>query len=210
MSQFYCLLLDDYSAPSFCSFSKPYYGTLGHLNSFFQAIKADAETAKFHMDMLAAYEQYLEGNKAVCHNVAYQNVPFLKPVLVLGEATSVLTDYCWEHLNTWEYPYHMKCDKAECTHLWLLDDGVYCRCIQVKFTNLFYYKNTVGEFVSAGRSSWGFPHQLEYDPPHTFCRLFVREKMFKSEAEALHDRENFTQNPDPVFEKVLADLFGDG
>ena len=46
MSRYYRLLLDDYSAASFTSFDKDYFGTLEQIDGFFQAIKADEEDRK--------------------------------------------------------------------------------------------------------------------------------------------------------------------
>lgn len=57
---------------------------------------------------------------------------------------------------------------------------------------------------------WGFPHQLEYEPPITESRLYVVEKSFKNKAKAMADRIDFIQNPDSQFGSVLDDLFGDG
>ena len=45
MSRYYRLLLDDYSAASFTSFDKDYFGTLEQIDSFFQAIKSDEDVA---------------------------------------------------------------------------------------------------------------------------------------------------------------------
>lgn len=71
-------------------------------------------------------------------NVAYRDVPFLVPAKVLGAETSVLTNYSWEHVNTWGCIYKMKCDKAESRHIWFSCHGSYTRCIQTRFTNLLY------------------------------------------------------------------------
>ena len=43
MGRFYRLLLDDYSAASFTSFDKDYYGTLEEINEFFEEMKKDKE-----------------------------------------------------------------------------------------------------------------------------------------------------------------------
>lgn len=209
MARFYRLLLDDYSAASFTSFSKDYYGTLEDINCFFKAIREDEDTVERFADLLSVYDKYLAGEKKIIHNVAYRNVPFLVPAKVLGTETSVLADYAWNHFNTWDCLYRMKCDKAESKHIWFSCHGQYHRCIQTKFTNLLY-ESTVGTFVSHNGWTWGFPHQLEYEPPITESRLFVIEKTFKNKAETMNDRINFVQNPDPRFDSILDDLFGDG
>lgn len=44
--KYYRLLFDDYSAASFTSFDKDYYGSLEQINEFFEEIKKDDELAK--------------------------------------------------------------------------------------------------------------------------------------------------------------------
>lgn len=209
MGRYYRLLLDDYSAASFTSFSKTYFGQMKDLDGFFLAIQTDEERAKDFERLLTVYEQYKAGDKKITHNVAYQEVPFLVPAKILGSETSILTNYSWKHTNTWDCIYEMRCEKAESNHIWVSCHGQYSRCIRTRFTNL-EYKNTVEEYTSHDGWMWGFPHQLEYDPPITESRLFVVEKVFKNKAEAMTDRLNFIRNPDPVFDSVLDDLFGDG
>lgn len=96
MARFYRLLLEDYSAASFTSFDKDYYGTLEDIDGFFKAIREDEDTADRFQDILSVHDQYLAGNKKVTHNVAYRDVPFLVPAKVLAVETSVLTNYAWD------------------------------------------------------------------------------------------------------------------
>lgn len=203
------LRLDDYSTASFTSFDKDYFGTLEDIDGLFEAIREDENTVDQFQDILSVYDQYLAGNRKVTHNVAYRDVPFLVPAKVLAVETSVLTDHSWEHVNTWDCIYQMKCDKAESKHIWFSCHGSYTRCIQTRFTNLLY-ESAAGSYVSHDGWMWGFPHQLEYEPPITESRLYVVEKSFKNKAEAMADRINFIQNPDSQFGNVLDDLFGDG
>lgn len=209
MGRYYRLLLDDYSAASFTSFSKEYFGRLEDLDGLFRAIREDKDRAEQFKNLLSVYDQYLAGDKKITHNVAYQEVPFLVPAKILGSDTSVLTDYSWDHTNTWDCIYEMRCEKAESSHIWVSCYGQYLRCIRTKFTNL-EYKNTLNEYTSHDGWTWGFPHQLKYEPPITENRLFVVEKFFKNKAEAMNDRINFIHEPDPMFGSVLDDLFGDG
>jgi hypothetical protein len=209
MSKYYRLLLDDYSAPSFTSFDKDYYGTLEQMHGFFSALKADEEAAQRQEYLLSIYDQYVAGQKAIKHRVAYQKVPFLVPANILGEEKLTRINYTWDHLNTWQFPYHMKCDRIDSRHLWISCHGKYTRCIQAKFTNLFY--NGFGKnYKRFSGNTWGFPHQVEYEGIITFSRLFVEEKAFKTKAEALNDQMNFRHNPDPIYSGILNDIFGDG
>ena len=209
MGRYYRLVLDDYSAASFTTFSKEYFGQMEDLDGFFNAIQEDEDTAERFHDLLSVYKQYKSGETKVIHNVAYRDVQFLVPAKILGSETSVLTNHEWEHTNTWECIYKMKCDKAESSHIWVSCHGQYFRCIRTRFTNLLY-ENAVHEYASHDGWMWGFPHQLEYEPPITECRLFVVEKRFRNKAETMNDRINFIHEPDPKFDSVLDDLFGDG
>ena len=209
MSRYYRLLLDDYSAASFTSFSKDYYGTLEQISSLFEAMKEDEEVADRQKYILGIYDRYIAGESKISHQVAYREVPFLVPAKVLGIETTVLENHTWEHTNTWGCPYLMKCDKAECTHIWFSCYGKYSRCIQVKFTNL-QYENAVGDYAPLGSMIWGYPEQIAGRNGNLYNRLFVEEKVFKNKAEAMNDRMNFIHSPDPKFDEFLNDIFGDG
>ena len=209
MSRYYRLLLDDYSAASFTSFSKDYYGTLDQISSLFEAMKEDEEVADRQKYILGIYDRYIAGESKISHQVAYREVPFLVPAKVLGIETTVLENHAWEHTNTWGCPYLMKCDKAECTHIWFSCYGKYSRCIQVKFTNL-QYENAVGDYAPLGSMIWGYPEQIAGRNGNLYNRLFVEEKVFKNKAEAMNDRMNFIHSPDPKFDEFLNDIFGDG
>lgn len=209
MGRYFRLELDDYSTPSFISGGKFYFGTLEDMDRLFSAIRNDERKAEHKQYILSVYDQFLSGEKKITHTVAFNEVPFLVPAKILGEDHSILTDYSWEHINTWDCPYTMKCDKAESTHLWISCRGQYYRCIRTKFSKL-QYDSIDGTFMKHSGHTLGYPHQIEYDDPYTYNRLFVIEKSFKNKARALNDRINFMHAPDPVFNFVLEDLFGDG
>ncbi len=209
MGRYYRLILDDYSAASFTSFSKDYFGKMEDIAGLFKAIREDDSIADSFKDLLSVYELYLSGDKKVTHRVAYQEVPFLVPAKKLGSETTVLNNYTGNHTNTWGCIYEMRYEKAESTHIWLSCHGKYSRCIQTRFTNL-EYMNPLGKYTSHNGRMWGFPHQLEYESPITVNRLFVVEKFFKNKTEAINDHLNFVHNPAPKFDSVVDDLFGDG
>lgn len=209
MARYYRLLLDDYSAASFTSFSKEYFGTLKQLKGLFDDIRSEEKTAEQYSDILSVFDRFLAGEKNLTHNVAYQEVPFLVCTNVLGRETSALTDYKWEHLNTWRCPYAMKCEKAESTHLWVSCQSTYYRCIRTKFNNL-QYGTDEESYEPLGGMIWGYPGQIQGKRGNLHNQLYVVEKLFKSKAEVLEDHSNFINNPDPDFSRILEDVFGDG
>ena len=204
----YRLRLDDYSAASFTSFSKDYFGTLEDISAFIDSFRSDEDFSETFADLVANFDRYMGGEKNITHIVAYQEKPFLVRAKRLGTATSYLENYKWEHINTWGWPYNMKCKEAESAHVWLSCSGVYSRCVRTVFTDL-KYENTICKYVSPG-AIWGFPHQIETRDNITCNRLFVVEKIFKNKAEALLDMQKFEIDPDPNFTEVLNDVFGDG
>jgi len=207
--QLYRLTLDDYSMPGFCSFSTDYIGQLEDVKSFIEALRSDEKTAKNQSELIEAWDSYESGNHDVTYNAAYQENKLLAREKCLGLAETALTDHEWEHLNTWDCPYCMKCKSAESTHIWVSYHGKYHRCVRVKFTNL-QYKNTVDEYVDFGGMCWGYPHMIEEDGDVTYHRMYVIEKPFNNKEEALLDMENFKKSPDIEFKYVLNDIFGDG
>lgn len=206
--QMYKLCLDDYSAASFTSFDKEYFGTINMIENFINAIKNDEKNSGRYDDLISTFNKYKNGEKDITHNVAYREVPFLSKVKVLGSSNSFLTNYKWDHLNTWGCPYTMKCKEAKSEHIWLSYQRKYVRCIKTEFTKL-QYENIKDEYTSPGML-WGFPHQIEIENDITYNRLYVVEKTFKNKKEALDDMASFKEKPDPVFAEVLNDIFGDG
>ena len=154
--QYYCLHLDDYSAPSFTSFGKAYYGTMADLQEFIGALDRHEQYHERYAALIGAFREYEAGNHEVKHNVAYQEIPLLEPVRLLGIATLRLDNYRWEHLNTWRWPYNMKCDVVDTTHYWFSLDGVYCRAVKAKFENL-QYDGIGGGGYPVEERFWGFP-----------------------------------------------------
>ena len=207
--QLYRLTLDDYSMPGFCSFNTDYIGTLEEVKAFIEALRKDERTAKNQSRLIEAWDSFAGGNYEVTYNAAYQENKLLARVKCLGTAQTTLTNYEWEHLNTWECPYYMKCDRSDNTHIWVSYQEKYRRCVRVKFTSL-QYKNTVDEYVDFGGMCWGYPHMIEEDGDSTYHRMYVLEKVFKNKDEALLDMENFKKSPDIEFKYVLNDIFGDG
>lgn len=58
-SQFYCLSLDDYSAPSFCSFDKHYFGNISMISSLIYSLEANERYAKNFSQLISAFKGVL-------------------------------------------------------------------------------------------------------------------------------------------------------
>ena len=117
-------------------------------------------------------------------------------------------NYKWGHLNTWRWPYNMMFEISQSEHLWLSFSKRYVRCIKTVFTNL-QYQNCTGEYTTPGML-WGLPHQIEIEKSKVFNRLYVVEKCFENKQEAVEDMNGFSIKPDPVYNEIINDIFGDG
>ncbi len=142
--------LDDYSCPSFVNSSKNYFGTLEQLKGFFDNIRSDMKTAERYSDILSVFDRFLAGEKNLTHGVAFREFLFLVYAKVLGTATSELNNHKWEHLNTWDCTYYIKCKKAESKHIWVSCHGKYLRCIVTEFTDIEYSIDEGMEYDSLG------------------------------------------------------------
>lgn len=206
--QYYRLDLDDYSAVSFCSFGKYYFGTLEEIRSFIDAV--DKECKDSHRELVSAFRDYDAGQTAVTHHVAFQEVPLLTPVRLLHKEKLVLENYAWEHLNTWQCIYKMRCEKVETEHLWVEYDGIGFRAMKANFTNLQHEGALGGWSPISGKMLWGFPCILQGDAGHFRNVLAEPEKGFKTIEELDQDWEAFRVDPDPQFDGFCEDIYGDG
>lgn len=209
MSRYYRLLLDDFSVASFTSLNKSYYGTLEQINGFFEYMRSNEKIAEHFADIIETFDKYCSGDRKITHYVAYQEVPFLVPAKILGTDKTLLTNYEWIHFNTWEWPYYLKCDRAESTHIWVSCRGEYCRCIQTQFTNI-QYGTDKDNYKPLGEMIWGYPGQIQGELGNLRNQLFVVEKSFGKKDETNNDQVNFTTNSDTNFKRILDDVFGDG
>jgi len=206
---YYRLELDDCSVPAFTSFGKYYYGTLNDLRAFFDALGSDEVFKLRCSDLTSTFQAFEAGQKDLKHNVAYRDVPFLVPVRLLHSEKITLENHAWTHLNTWDYPYYMRCDKVESEHLWLACGREYCRVAKASFTKL-QYTARVGKWNDVGTMLWGFPCILAGDANGFWNRLAEPEKHFNNRVEAELDWESFRSTPDPDYAEFCNDIFGDG
>ena len=207
--QYYRILLDDYSAASFTSFDKAYFGTMSDLEGWIKAIEVEKCFAERFSSLTKTFRAYQSGQHNITHNVAYQEVRFLDKVTLLYRESYTAEKLAWEHLNTWQWPYFMSCEKVESEHLWLRCKDRYYRCFMAKFYSLKYGTDP-NEQTPAGGMLWGFPEMLEVDDlPLMWNRLAEPEKNFKTLAEAQADWEAFRAAPNPDFSEFCNDIFGD-
>ena len=207
-SVYYRLELDDYSAAAFTSLGKYYYGTLDEIRDFIAQLSNDDFHDRFS-ELISAFQAFEFGQHEVTHQVAYRETPLLVPAQLLHKEKITLDNYAWEHLNTWRWPYSMRCEKVESEHFWFACDREYFRATKAVFTNL-QYAGAIGQWKDVGNMLWGFPCILAGGPAGFRNLLGEPERRFQSRAEAQKDWAAFIIKPDPDYKEFCNDIFGDG
>lgn len=208
---FYCLTLDDYSTPAFCSFGKDYFGDIAQMASLINYLESDKRHADNQTQLIQAFKEYLSGNTEIAHDVAYRNVQLLEPVYVYAQADSISDFTKLEHLNIWDCIYYMRWKKAKSSHFWLRHQKRYIRCVKTIFYSLQYAVIDADEEYKPIKYSMSFPGMIDFrDDAVVSNRLHVIEKVFENEKELLQDIENFRNTPDPIYTEIFNDIFGDG
>ncbi len=202
--QYYALLMDDHSTPGYVSADKPYFGTLQDIQSLMTNLNDNYSETK------EAFAAFLNGNVQVTHVIAFNQIPLLTPVSVCYERSYTLAEQQWEHINTWGYPYLMKADSINITQIVLKHEEKWYRCIRACFQNL-QYGSVVGGWIPVKNRFWGLPGILDVQESEngiiTLCnRLYIVEKAFATKQDAL---ASFDTLP-PVFDGIIAEIFGDG
>ena len=205
--QYYCLTLDDCALPSFISGGKPYYGTFAEIAAFMDALKSDDRRQDVENGLIEAFEAFKAGNEDATHSVAYNETKLLEPVELLGRREYALEGYVWTHMNVWDCPYDMRCDKAEIEQAWFRADDAAIRCVRARFVNLQCKGvRNVWRPITDGML-WGYPHVLVYDGPVFRSRFFVAEAR-EDTTNVSNQISNLPQIPD--LSGICDDIFGDG
>lgn len=207
--QYYRLILDDYSAASFTSFNKHYFGTWEEIEALLNELDENNHSEDSHKSLLTAFRAYEAGQTDVTHNVAFQEVPFLVPAQLLRSEKVELENHAWEHLNTWHCPYNMRCDKVVSEHLWFECEGEWIRAVKAEFMFL-RYQGPIGQWKLVGDMLWGFPGMLTGNPAKFYNVLAEPEKYFKTKSDLEADWQAFRGMPDPDYAEFCNDIFGDG
>ena len=193
---------------SFCSFGKYYFGTLGEIRAFINAL--DKEYKDSHRELVSAFRAYDGGQTDATHHVAFQEVPLLTPARLAHTEKVVLKNHAWDHMNIWQRAYKMRCAKVETEHLWLECDRECWRAVKIDFTKL-RYKGLMKHWTYLSNNMlWGFPGILREDNGHFRNALAEQEKQFEDMEDLTEDWEKFPKNPDPQFAEFFNDIFGDG
>lgn len=203
--QFYEIWLDDFAAPSFCSFSKTYVGTREEILAL---LKSGGETSGEYLEAAEGYFAGTGDGEAV---LCYNRQKILSPAELIRRKRIVRRSPKIVHRNVWDCPYQIRAKKATVELLYTRSrDGAYRRCVKAAFERPEYAGS-----LDRGWSSmldgppWGFPGMLRSDTRTGTLRgsLAYAEKRFKTKGRMLFDM----LRPGKVeFKGFFDDFFGDG
>jgi len=170
----------------------------------------EKERGDSQRELVSAFRAYEAGQTDASHHAAFQKVPLLTPAVLVHQESLVLEDYAWDHLNTWQSIYKMRCKKVESEHLWFECEGRFFRSVKAAFRELQHESALGGWKAVTEEMLWGFPCMLQGDSERFWNALAEPEKVFRTMEELEQDREMFKKEPDPSFDEFCNDIFGDG
>lgn len=148
--------LQDPAVPSFCSFSKEFYG---NFNDIAMAISC-MERKGVCPDTVDAFACYQAGDLEAEHYVCYNKSKLLHPVEVIAMEQFEIDEVQWDHLNAWECTYKMRASHISVMQAVIKDGQNYCRCIRPQFIDLQYNGRWRGEWIDVDRF-WGNTGTIE-------------------------------------------------
>ena len=207
-NKYFAISLNDYGTAAFCSFGTLYFGTLDDITNYidFYYNKNQEFAQELHKNM----KQYLNGDKNVKHNVAFQNKKLITPCLLYGiQSYKNNKQLGWEHINVWNCSYYMQSDGFNNIHIWIKCNDKFFRCFKPQFINLKYTTNDeLTSFNSVGMY-WGQPYMIYKENNITTSRLYIIEKNFSSYEEMKIDYFNFNEEK-ADYTNFCNDIFADG
>lgn len=204
---YYVLRLWDYATPSFCSCDKMYVGSEHEI----RAAIAEMEKYDRESETVKAVKAYLQGDRKAAHNIAFREVPALEECALVHASELILGGKQWNHINTWGFPYVMRCDAAKVSQILVKYNELFYRCIRVWFENLCY-ESVTGKWNVLGTFFLGPSYMFEVseegnDLTKINNLLYVIEESYDNVEEALgkmHSEECLD------FRAFCDDIFGDG
>ena len=204
--QYYALRLWCPATPPFVSADRIYIASASEMQKAMDAMD-DSECCQ---ETVKAYKRYMSGDKTATHNIAYRDIPVLEKVDLICTSIILIGEHQWEHINSWGYPYEMKCDSAEIKRIVVKYDNQYLRCYKITFKNL-YTELVEGEWQRLNHFFLGnhFLLDVQYPTDDDFTIttfLYETEGIYDTleEANAIDKKDNID------FKFFCDEIFGDG
>lgn len=208
----YEIQLDDAACPSFCSFTKGFYGTYRDIKSFMTALTEDNEKGH-HDSILNAFRAWEAGDLEVEHSLAYHTCRLVTPRQIFHRTEHLLENVEFRHMNIWDFPYDFKADTVRVEQILIKgeSDG-YVRCLRASFENLTVRRPEtpipqMQEWKPVGNRFWGYPQMMVLEDDRIYSRLFMEQQTYADLAEALRDMEDSEKLDYSV---ICEEIVGDG
>ena len=155
---YYRIDLDDPAVPTFCTFSKSFFGTVFDIAGVVDRM-AQGERCP---DTVQAFAAFKNGDTEATHTVCYHKEKLMNPCTLIHKEHFILNDVTWEHENVWECTYSMAADHI-CAEQILLQEGEqYYRCVRATFSSLEYLTDINGQWKRVGSRIWGSKEIMQY------------------------------------------------
>ncbi len=205
--RYYLFELDDYSAPSCTSFTKPYFGTVEDFKKLVD--KLDKED---FAEMIAAFNQFVQGYREVKHTVCYNLQRLAVPAMLIKEKKLHYDNYGFRYKNTYGFYYLCNAEDTNIS-LYLMKKGrkFYC-CYRMRIKNPRFLDDIDKREFPVLEPFWGFPKMISVETAEDGSRFFenvllIKENVFESETDA---NKYFDELKKPNLTRFFEDIFGDG
>lgn len=200
---YYRIELDDPAVPSFCTFSKSFYGTAFEISGVIDRMAQ----SKRCPDTVQAFAAFKDGDTDATHSVCFHREKLMNPCTLIQKEHFILNKVTWEHESVWECIYCMAAD-CICVDQILLQEGeLYYRCIRASFSNLEYQRDSDGKWEQIGPKIWGNKAIMQYFCGDHSIALYVLEERYSD----LDTAMAHMGKPDLLdYTKICNEIFGDG
>lgn len=196
------------ACPSFCSFSKCYFGTLADMKRVLERAKELGE----YNETKEALEEYFKGNVSATHNIVYQEIPVLEKVKMIDEKSFEMADYVWIHRNIWDDDVSMHFKHAYLQRIIVQIGDTYLVCLKGKFRKLGYKLDSIRNdklpFERIDRNNcWGNKLVIDSERDIFESLLYVKEESFEHDFDAAR---KYYDDSYINMTQIINEVFADG
>ena len=149
--KFYRVELEDPATPIGCNKTKLYFGTLKDIYNVIRQMESDGT----HPDTVQAFEEFLEGNNQITHNIGGHEVQLITPVEMIALEKLHLSNYEWDYEDHFGCTYHLRAELILIQQVLLRDGDMCYRCIRPQFMGL--------QMKGTYEDQWRKPHLQNED-----------------------------------------------
>ena len=200
---YYRIELDDPATPSFCSFSKSFFGTTFEIADVMDRMSKGERCPA----TVQAFNSFKDGDANATHTVCFHQEKLMNPCELIMKEHFILQNTTWEHENVWESTYRMAADHVCADQILLQEGEQYYRCIRAAFSNLECLWRINGDWEPVGPQIWGNKAIMQYFCGDHSIALYVLEERYSD----LDTAMAHMGKPDLLdYTKICDEIFGDG